>query len=60
MVNQIDSPDGRPRKDPDKPSPSLVETDPSLPVPPPVSTPGSDPSSTPPPPVQAPPLPKSR
>jgi hypothetical protein len=27
MVNQIDSPDGKPRKDPNRPSPSLVKTD---------------------------------
>jgi len=27
MVTQIDSPDGRPRKDPERPSPDLVETD---------------------------------
>jgi CBS domain-containing protein len=27
MVNQTDSPDGRPRKDPNRPSPALVETD---------------------------------
>ncbi|MFD1836836.1 hypothetical protein [Paracidovorax cattleyae] len=27
MVTQPDSPDGRPRKDPDRPSPTFVETD---------------------------------
>lgn len=27
MTNQIDSPDGKPRKDPHRPSPALVETD---------------------------------
>lgn len=27
MATQIDSPDGRPHKDPDRPSPDLVETD---------------------------------
>ncbi|MDR6214426.1 hypothetical protein [Paracidovorax wautersii] len=27
MVTQLDSPDGRPRNDPDRPSPDLVETD---------------------------------
>ncbi|WP_311221185.1 MULTISPECIES: hypothetical protein [unclassified Acidovorax] len=27
MVTQIDSPDGKPRKDTDRPSPALVETD---------------------------------
>ncbi|GKS97991.1 hypothetical protein AVKW3434_01405 [Acidovorax sp. SUPP3434] len=30
MVNQVDSPDGKPRKDPDRPSPALVETDPAM------------------------------
>ncbi|GKS85646.1 hypothetical protein AVMA1855_15860 [Acidovorax sp. SUPP1855] len=30
MVNQVDSPDGKPRKDPDHPSPALVETDPAM------------------------------
>ncbi len=27
MVTQLDSPDGKPRKDPDRPSPTFVETD---------------------------------
>ncbi|MDA8520211.1 hypothetical protein [Acidovorax sp. NCPPB 4044] len=27
MVTQLDSPDGKPRKDPDRPSPAFVETD---------------------------------
>lgn len=27
MVTQLDAPDGRPHKDPDRPSPDLVETD---------------------------------
>ncbi len=27
MVTQLDSPDGKPRKDDDRPSPALVETD---------------------------------
>jgi len=30
MVTQLDSPDGKPRKDPDRPSPTLVETDPAM------------------------------
>lgn len=34
MVNQTDSPDGKPHKDPDRPSPAFVETDPGMrPVP---------------------------
>ncbi|AVS61649.1 hypothetical protein C8241_07920 [Paracidovorax avenae] len=27
MVTQLDSPDGKPRKDPGRPSPAFVETD---------------------------------
>ncbi|XDF37090.1 hypothetical protein RBH89_08565 [Paracidovorax avenae] len=27
MVTQLDSPDGKPRKDPGRPSPTFVETD---------------------------------
>lgn len=30
MVNQVDSPDGKPRKDLGRPSPALVETDPAM------------------------------
>ncbi|GKT14303.1 hypothetical protein AVHY2522_04060 [Acidovorax sp. SUPP2522] len=30
MVNEVDSLDGKPRKDPDRPSPALVETDPAM------------------------------
>ncbi len=30
MVTQLDSPDGKPRKDEDRPSPAFVETDPAM------------------------------
>ncbi|WCM86358.1 hypothetical protein [Acidovorax sp. NCPPB 3576] len=30
MVTQVDSRDGKPRKDPDRPSPAFIETDPAM------------------------------